>query len=132
LRRGNVIAIPGTTSISVTLNNLGPAATCFMQFLVNGNVPGVYSNSVVVSDARAGVGNTSTAVLTVVAPPTISKAFGAPAININGTTTLTFTLLDPNLTVAMTFAQFSDTRPAGLVVANPPAAVNTSIMKSAS
>jgi hypothetical protein len=122
---GTVIAIPGTTSIAVTLNSLGPAATCFIQFLVNGNVPGVYSNSVVVSDARAGVGNTSTAVLTVAAPPAISKAFGAPAININGITTLTFTLLNPNPTVPMTFAGFSDTLPTGLVVANPPAVVNT-------
>src|SRR5262249_58507345 len=52
-------------------------------------------------------------------PPNISKAFGAASINLNATTTLSFTITNPNATVAMTGVGFGDTLPAGLVVANP-------------
>ena len=55
----------------------------------------------------------------VVSPPTISKAFGAPSIPLNGATTLTFTLSNPNPAVTLTGIGMSDTLPAGLVITNP-------------
>ena len=54
-----------------------------------------------------------------VAPPTISKAFGAPSIPFDGATTLTFTLSNPNPAVTLTGIGMSDTLPAGLVITNP-------------
>src|SRR5438105_1825692 len=54
-----------------------------------------------------------------VAPPTISKAFGAPSIPLDGATTLTFTLSNPNPAVTLTGIGMSDTLPAGLVITNP-------------
>jgi uncharacterized repeat protein (TIGR01451 family) len=66
-----------------------------------------------------GAGNTSTATLVVLpAPPTITKVFGAPSVNINGTTTLTLTLANPNAT-ALTGVNFTDTLPAGLLIGVP-------------
>ena len=54
-----------------------------------------------------------------VAPSTIAKTFGAASISLGGTTTLTFTLTNPNATVALTGVGFTDTLPSGLLVATP-------------
>jgi uncharacterized repeat protein (TIGR01451 family) len=51
-------------------------------------------------------------------PPTISKAFGAATIPVNGTTSLTFTLTNPS-SDTLTGLSFTDTLPTGLVVATP-------------
>ena len=53
------------------------------------------------------------------APPTIAKVFGATSVNTNATTTLTFTLSNPNVGTPLTGVGFTDTLPAGLVVATP-------------
>jgi large repetitive protein len=56
----------------------------------------------------------------VVAPPSISKSFGAASIPANGTTSLSFTITNPAAnTVSLTGIAFSDTLPAGMIVATP-------------
>ena len=53
-----------------------------------------------------------------IAPPTFAKSFGAASIPLNGSTSLSFTINNPN-TSALTGAGFTDTLPAGLVVSTP-------------
>ena len=56
---------------------------------------------------------------TVVAPPVILKSFGAASVPMNGSTSLTFTITNPNTGSSLTGLAFTDNLPAGLVVATP-------------
>jgi len=53
-----------------------------------------------------------------ISPPTIAKQFGATTLTVNGSTSLTFTLQNANVS-SLTGVSFSDPLPAGLVVATP-------------
>jgi hypothetical protein len=55
----------------------------------------------------------------VIAPPTIVKSFGAASIPLNGSTSLSFTINNPNASTTLTGVAFTDTLPAGLVVSTP-------------
>jgi Cadherin-like beta sandwich domain len=53
------------------------------------------------------------------APPTIAMSFGAASIPLNGSTSLSFTISNPNTTSTLTGVGVTDTLPAGLVVSTP-------------
>ena len=57
--------------------------------------------------------------------PTILMNFGAPSISVNGTTTLTFTLNNPNAATLLTGVGFTDALPPGLVVTTPSGLLST-------
>jgi uncharacterized repeat protein (TIGR01451 family) len=116
---GTATAVAGSSSVSLSGASLAPGASCTVSVNVQGTTAGVKNNSVQVTSANGGTGNTSNASITVVAPPTIAKAFGAASIPLNGSTSLSFTITNPNLTVGLTGVAFTDTLPAGLVVSTP-------------
>jgi uncharacterized repeat protein (TIGR01451 family) len=116
---GTATAAAGSGSVSLSTGTLAPGASCTVSVNVTGTTAGLKNNSVTVSDAVAGTGNTSNASITVVTPPTITKAFGATSIPLNGSTSLSFTINNPNGTVSLTGVAFSDTLPAGLVISTP-------------
>jgi arabinogalactan endo-1,4-beta-galactosidase len=52
-------------------------------------------------------------------PPTIAKVFGAGSVSLNGTTSLTFTLSNPNAATSLSGIGFTDAFPSGLSVSSP-------------
>ncbi len=66
----------------------------------------------------AGTGLTASANLTVATPLSIASAFGATTVALNGSTSLTFTINNPNAFAANGVA-FAETLPSGLVVTTP-------------
>ena len=135
-----------TTSVSLSGGTLPANGSCRVTVQVTATAGGAYTNTIPAGALTASVGPTepvqargvlpavasaaaapvtnpapASAVLVVVAPPTIGKAFGAPTIAVGGSTTLTFTLVNPAAnTVALSGVSFTDALPAGLQVADPP------------
>lgn len=52
-------------------------------------------------------------------PPALTKSFGSGIVRPNETTSLTFVVTNPNPSTGLTLVSFTDTLPAGLVVATP-------------
>jgi arabinogalactan endo-1,4-beta-galactosidase len=52
-------------------------------------------------------------------PPTITKAFGSPGVNLGADTTLTFTVSNSNNSDSLSGIGFTDNLPAGLLVSTP-------------
>ncbi len=96
--------------------------TCTLTVQVTGNTPGIYPNTIAPGDlltSLAGSNQTgAAATLTILAPPTISKAFSPNPGTISGPSTLTFTLTNPNA-VALSGMAFTDNLTSGLTVSSP-------------
>jgi len=116
---GTATATAGSGSVNLTGVTLAASASCTFSVDVTGTTAGVLNNGVTVTASESGAGNTSIANLTVVAPPTISKSFGAASVLLNTSTSLSFTLSNPNITVSLTGVAFLDLLPAGLQVSSP-------------
>src|SRR5207237_140995 len=95
---GAVTATAGSGSVSLAGGGLAATASCTISVNVQGTTAGVKSNTTgPISSNESGPGAASnTASITVIGPPTITKAFGAASVPLNGTTSLTFTIVNPN------------------------------------
>jgi mucin-19 len=102
----------GTTGLLTFSGITIPAnsVTCTVTILVSSNHSGVNPNSASgVTTFETTIGSPSSSVdLTVLAQPTIEKAFSPATITTGGTSTITFTLTNSN-TSSLTNASFSDT-----------------------
>jgi CSLREA domain-containing protein len=119
---GTITAVAASGSVSLSGASLAGSASCIFSINVNGTTSGVKNNTTsAVTSVEGGSGGTASASVTVTAatlPPTISKAFGAASISQGGSTSLSFTITNPN-SAALTGVGFGDTLPAGLVVSTP-------------
>jgi hypothetical protein len=112
---GTVVAIAGSSDVSLTGATLTGSASCTFRVDVTGTTLGIKTNTVTVIS-----GNTASARITVVpAPPTIAKAFGAVTMAVNESASLSFTIDNPNKSNTLTGVGFTDALPAGLVVSTP-------------
>lgn len=110
------------TTIGFCNITLPPNAGCSIQINVTGTVfgPPLVNTTSTLTSTEAPPGTPATASLTVVGPPSASKAFSPPTVLIGGTSTLTFTLANPAANVvALNNVGFTDNLPAGLVVSTP-------------
>jgi len=123
---GTPTAVAGSGSISLTGGSIAVSSNCTVVVNVTATTSGTKNNTTGnVSSTNGGTGNTASASLSVATPPTISKAFGAATIPLNGFTSLTLTITNPNSSFGLTGVTFTDNLPAGLVVSTPNGASNT-------
>lgn len=116
---GTITAVAGTNTIELSGASLAPDVTCTFSVNVTGVTAGVYTNTTgSISSAETGLNTTATGYgtddLTVVAPPVINKTFGTTNLITGATTSLTFTITNPNGATALSGVGFTDTLPAGL------------------
>jgi uncharacterized repeat protein (TIGR01451 family) len=110
---GTVTINSGSASLSG--GSIAGGGSCTISGItITGTTVGIKNNSVTVGSANGGSGNTSSATLIVLAPPTFTKAFSPSTIFQSQTSTLTFTITNPN-SVPTTGLGFTDPLPAGLL-----------------
>lgn len=119
---GTITAVAGAGSLSLSDGGIvAVGGTCAISVDVTSATMGDYANTSdgVNSNESSPAGPVSnTAVLSVLAPPTVTKAFSSSPIGIGQTSTLTVTLANPNA-AAITGAAFTDNYPAGLINETP-------------
>src|SRR5262249_47962612 len=104
---GGTLTTTAPDMISLSRRTLPTSTSCNLSVTVTAPTAGVKNNVTGnVSAANGGTGSTGSASITVVAPPTIAKSFGAANIPLNGTTSLTFTVTNPNSTVNLSGVSF--------------------------
>jgi hypothetical protein len=121
---GSVTFLDGSATLG-TGPLTGGIATFSASSLTAGNhtITASYSGD---AAFNGGTGSLTGNPQVVVAPPTISKAFGATNVTAGGTTTLTLTLGNPAANTAPeTGVAVTDNFPAGIVVASTPALTST-------
>ncbi|MDX2041721.1 MAG: hypothetical protein SF097_10740 [Acidobacteriota bacterium] len=108
------------TSLSFMGGSIAAGGTCTVSVNVRGTTEGVNANvSSTATSTQANPSSMASANLTVLNAPTFSKAFGASTVQLNGTTSLTFTITNNSQFFQLNGIGFTDTLPAGLVVATP-------------
>jgi uncharacterized repeat protein (TIGR01451 family) len=115
----NFGATAGSSTVALTSSPMTANQSCTLTVNVTPTSVGVKNNSVTLNDSQFGTDNTATASLTAGTPPTIAKSFSPASVPLGGVSTLTFTLTNPNQNNGLTGVNFTDTLPAGLVVATP-------------
>ena len=122
---GGTLTTTAPTSIALSGAAIATNSNCQFSVTITGTVSGSYTNTTApVSSANGGTGNTANANLTVDSPPMVTNAFGAGTIPLNGTTSLSVTINNPNMS-SMTGVAFTNNLPAGLVIAATPNVANT-------
>ena len=116
---GTITAVAGSGSVTLAGGTLAASGACTFAVNVTGTIAGVKSNSVTPSSTEGGTGTPASGSVTVISPPSISKAFGVATMPLGGTTSLTFTLAHTNAGNGLTGVAFTDTLPSGVVVATP-------------
>ncbi len=122
---GTVTATAGSSTISLMGGTVASNGSCTITVNVTGTSAGTKNNSVTINSSNGGQGNTATATLNVIAPPTIAKSFNPSTINIGGVSQLTLSFSNVANNVALSNLAVSDAFPMGMTVAATPGLVNT-------
>lgn len=126
---GTAAALAGDNELSVSGANVPANGSCTFSAQVVGNTPGSYTNTIgagrLSSDQGLTNPNSPSATLEVRNPPTIGKGFAPASIAVNGISTLTITLSNPNASAITLSSSLVDALPGNVVVAASPNAGKT-------
>jgi uncharacterized repeat protein (TIGR01451 family) len=113
-------ATSGSTSLNVFLPSLGAGASCTVSVSVHTDIAGTYNNlTSTITATGLPTGSPATASLGALVPvPTFTKAFSPTLIGVGDVSTLTFSIRN-NDGVPIVGLAFTDTLPAGVIVATP-------------
>jgi uncharacterized repeat protein (TIGR01451 family) len=118
---GSTVTLPTTRSIPAAAG-LTPGS-CTVTVDVTAALGGLYTNTIAANALQTSNGNNvaaASASLTVnTVAPSVAKGFAPATIAANGTSVLTITLTNANITATSLTAALTDTLPAGVVVATP-------------
>ena len=115
---GTVTTTNSSRIIELTGGSLAAGASCTFVVTVTGVAEGQYENITgFVTSTESGTStNYATDTLTVIAPPALTKSFSPASILLNGTSTLTFAISNPNQLTALSGIGFTDVLPSGVTV----------------
>ena len=102
--------VAGATALNLTVPTLAAGASCTVTAQLTSNASGANANQAsgaTATEAPVAGALSPIAKLNVLFPPTLAKNFAPGQINVGGSTTLTFTVSNPNST-ALTNVHFSD------------------------
>lgn len=107
---GTVTATAGASSIALSGGTLNASASCSINVTVTSSTGGLLPNTTTgVTTTQTAVGNPSnTAVLTVIAPPVVTKSFSPATVRVGVLSQMTLTVSNPNTTTTLTGVAFTD------------------------
>jgi hypothetical protein len=120
---GALTALLGSSSVSLAGGSIPSLGSCAVTVPVTAALGGSYLNSLAIGSLQTSEGSNTVpaaVTLTVTSPvitlPTLAKSFSPNQINAGGSSTLTLTLANSNVTAATITAPLTDSLPSGLVV----------------
>lgn len=120
---GIAAALAGDNELSISGATIPANGSCTLSAQVVGNTPGSYTNTIAAGRLSSDQGltnpNSPSATLEVRNPPTIAKSFAPASIAVNGISTLTITLTNPNANAITLSSALVDALPGNVVVASP-------------
>ncbi|HXI11176.1 MAG TPA: hypothetical protein VNM92_00825 [Thermoanaerobaculia bacterium] len=130
---GGTLTTTAPSTISFAGGSRAAGASCAITVTVTATTSGPHSNvsgfiSSTEGGTNSGTTGVATATLTAVLPPVIAKQFAPSPILPGGTSTLTFTITNPNQNDILSGVAFSDTfptSPAAMTVAGSPGATTS-------
>jgi len=120
---GAVTALPGSGKVTLNGATVPASGNCEFRVAVVASEPGALLNTIAANAIQSNEGltngNPTDAPLTVLAPPTVSKAFSPAQIAPGGTSTLRIRLENSNAAAITLSAALVDALPGNVLVANP-------------
>lgn len=118
--------VSGSTGIQLTNATIAAGGSCEVRINVAVTTAGSYINTTdAVTSTNGGTGDSASGTLRVYAPPVLSKQFSPAEVAVNEKSRLTLSLFNSNADFAITGISFTDSFPAGLVLAPTPNLVKT-------
>lgn len=125
---GTVTATPGSDTVTLAGASLPPNGGCALQFDTVATATGDLDNATdppTSNESGPAAFGSTPVTITVLAPATIAKQFAPATVAVGGTSTLTFTIANPNPVEAFhptgfSSMAFNDPLPAGVVIAPTP------------